>query len=96
MRVVGMTNDQIFRTLLIEGGMIGLVSGILGVLMGLLLSVIAIQGLETVSGLKLSYPFSYLLIIISFVGAIVVATVSAIYPAKKTRQFSVIEAIQYE
>jgi putative ABC transport system permease protein len=96
MRVVGMSADQIFRILLIEGGMIGLVSGILGTLMGVFLSVIAIQGLEVVSGLQLGYPVSPWLIVISFVGAIALATIAGIYPAKKTRQFSVIEAIQYE
>jgi putative ABC transport system permease protein len=96
MRVVGMTADQISRTLLIEGGMIGLVSGILGVLMGLILSAIAINGLAVVSGLELSYPLHLRWIIISFVGAIVVAISAGIYPAKKTQQFSVIEAIQYE
>jgi putative ABC transport system permease protein len=96
MRVVGMTANQISRTLLIEGGVIGLVGGILGILMGLPLSVIAINGLEVVSGLQLSYPHSTLLIIISFTGAVCVAILAGIYPAKKTRQFSVIEAIQYE
>lgn len=96
MRVVGMTTEQISRMLLIEGGMIGLVSGILGVLMGLILSAIAINGLAVVSGLELSYPLPLSWIIICFAGAIVLAISAGIYPARKTRQFSVIEAIQYE
>jgi len=96
LRAVGLTGGQIFKTLVIEGMLIGLVGGILGIIEGLPFAYIVVSGLKHMSNMALPFVFPLIWVKYALFASVSVSVVSCLYPAYKMRNFSVIKSLQYE
>jgi len=94
LRAAGMTRRQVWRSVVVEAGVLGLAGAILGIVLGLVVGammvVLAGGRLEIASGI----PWSILGL--ALVLGVVVAMLAAAYPARIASRLSIVRAVQYE
>jgi ABC-type antimicrobial peptide transport system permease subunit len=98
MKTLGTTNHDISRLFLVESLLIGLVGGIAGIILGLVLGVsvdMLLMMLRGDGGIRLFvFPPFFLLLMLGV--SVVVGLVTGLYPAKRSRDISPLDAIRYE
>ncbi len=94
LRAAGMTRRQVWRSVVVEAGVLGLAGAILGIVLGLVvgaLMVVLTGGrLDVASGIPWSVLGLALLL------GVVVAMLAAAYPARIASRLSIVRAVQYE
>jgi len=103
LKALGSTNNEILRIFMIESGLFGLVGGIIGVVLGTLVSVV-LGALDIISlpmmrggGMGgMSTLVSPQLVITAIVLSTVVGIVSGIMPARAAAKLKPVEALRYE
>jgi putative ABC transport system permease protein len=97
LRILGATTAQIRKLILVEAGLIGILSNITGLALGIVLSLVLIFVINKQSfgwTIQFHWPVSILLAALSFV---YVATVLAgIYPARVAQRLNPIEVVHEE
>ncbi|MFQ5657448.1 MAG: FtsX-like permease family protein [Candidatus Methylomirabilales bacterium] len=97
LRSVGATRRQIFRLILQEAGLLGLLSEILGVVIGLFLALILIHVINKQSfGWSLLFYFSPTILLTSFLLVIVTSLLAGSLAAWRASRLNVAEVITYE
>ena len=94
LRAAGMTRRQVWRSVVVEAGVLGLAGALLGVVLGLVvgaLMVVLAGGRVDVGG---GIPWS--IIGLTMTLGIAVAMLAAAYPARIASRLSIIRAVQYE
>lgn len=98
MKTLGTTNHDISRLFLVESLLIGLVGGVAGIILGLVLGTSVdslLMLLRGDGGIKLFvFPPFFLLLMLGV--SVVVGLVTGLYPAKRSRDISPLDAIRYE
>ncbi len=94
LRAAGMTRRQVWRSVVVEAGILGLAGAILGIVLGLvigaLMVVLAGGRVDVATGI----PWS--IIGLALVLGVVVAMLAAAYPARIASRLSIVRAVQYE
>ncbi len=94
LRATGMTRRQVWRSVVVEAGVVGVAGGLLGVVvgvgLGLALSVAA--GVPVDGGVAVPWPT----IVFALVLAIALAMLAAAYPARLAARISIPAAVAYE
>jgi putative ABC transport system permease protein len=94
LRAAGMTRRQVWRSVVVEAGILGLAGALLGIVLGLvvgaLMVVLAGGRIDVATGI----PWS--IIGLALVLGVVVAMVAAAYPARIASRLSIVRAVQYE
>lgn len=96
LRVVGMTSSQLRRMFLFEGLFVGGLGGLLAVLLGVPLGFAAISALIVVSAFELSFALPVGYLAWTWLGAVLVSALAALYPARAAAHMSSAESIHYE
>ncbi len=96
LQVLGMTGPQILKMVIIEGLFIGKIGGLLAIFLGIPLGWVSIQALNMLSVFKVNLLLSGKLFGLIFLGAILVSTVAAFYPALIGFRLKTSESIHYE
>lgn len=96
LRVLGMTTDQIRKMLLLEGAFVGLLGGTLAVLVGVPLGLGAIAALKVVSAFDVHFALPWFYPPLTIAGAIGIALLAALYPARKAASARSAEFVHYE
>ena len=94
LRAAGMTRGQVWRSVVVEAGIVGLSGAVMGVASGILIGfvMVALAGGRTdVVGLV---PWA--IVGVSIVLGVAVAMLAAAYPAHVASRISIIRAVQYE
>jgi putative ABC transport system permease protein len=94
LRAAGMTRDQVWRSVVVEAGVLGLAGALLGIVLGLIvgaLMVVLAGGRLDVAG-GIPWP----IIGVALVLGVVVAMLAAAYPARLASRLSIVRAVQYE
>jgi ABC-type antimicrobial peptide transport system permease subunit len=91
-----MTGPQILKMILIEGLFIGKIGGLLAIFLGIPLGWVSIQALNMLSVFKVNLILSTKLFGLIFLGAILVSTLAAFYPALIGFRLKTSESIHYE
>ena len=96
LRAVGTSRPQIRRMVLVESATLSLVAFVLALPLGLLLSVLTVNGISDAFGFEVAYvyPASWLPALMVFGGA--VAILAAIAPGRRAARLQVVGALQYE
>ncbi|MGB0714032.1 MAG: ABC transporter permease, partial [Gammaproteobacteria bacterium] len=95
-RVVGMSNGQMIRLLLIEGSLIGLVGAVLSAALGSILGAVSVAFLDGFTLFELAYEPSGRLLLLTSLGVIGVCLLAALYPALAATRVSSAESLHYE
>jgi putative ABC transport system permease protein len=94
LRAAGMTRRQVWRSVVVEAGVLGLAGALLGIVLGLvigaLMVVVAGGRLDVAGGI----PWS--IIGLALVLGVAVAMLAAAYPALIASRLSIVRAVQYE
>jgi len=94
LRAAGMTRDQVWRSVVVEAGVLGLAGALLGSVVGLvvgaLMVVLAGGRLDVAAGVP--WP----MIGVALVLGVAVAMLAAAYPARLASRLSIVRAVQYE
>jgi putative ABC transport system permease protein len=96
LRSLGMTRRQIMKMVLAEAGMLGLAGGLIGVLLGLVMSQSVIRSMNSMGGFSMAFVFSVSGAAASLIMAFLVSQVAAWWPARRASGLRIIEAIQFE
>jgi putative ABC transport system permease protein len=94
LRAAGMTRRQVWRSVVVEAGITGLVGAICGVLTGLV-----VGGLMVVLAggrLDIAVAVPWLAVGVAVVGGVTLAMLAAAYPARLASSVSIVRAVGYE
>lgn len=96
LRVLGMTALQIRKMLLLEGAFVGLLGGTLAVMLGVPLGLGSLAALQLVSTFDVRFELPPHYAVLTVVGAVVVAVLAALYPARQAANARSAESVHYE
>ena len=96
LRVSGMTVDQIKKMLLLEGAFVGLLGGTLAVVLGVPLGLGSLAALKLVSAFEVSFELPLHYVALTIAGAVAVAVIAALYPARRAGSARSAESVHYE
>lgn len=97
LRSIGMLRKQVFKVVLIESMLLGLVGGILGCIGGVVMGWSSLEGFVRADyGSSTAYYFPYSSIIWALLLSVSVAAFSGIYPALRAAKINITEALAYE
>jgi ABC-type transport system, involved in lipoprotein release, permease component len=94
LRAAGMTRRQVWRSVVVEAGILGLAGAILGVVLGLI-----VGGLMVVLAggrLDVAADVPWQIVGLSLLLGVAVAMLSAAYPARLASRLPIVRAVQYE
>ena len=95
LRATGMTRPQVWRMVVVEAGVLGVVGAILGCVTGLVVGAVMIA-LAGGGGLRLPLEPDWRALAIAAAFGIVVAMLAAAWPARLAARVSIVRAVQYE
>ncbi len=95
-KALGATKDDILKQFLLESVILTGVGGVIGIIVGALLSFVAALGLSQVLAMDWGFVFSVPAALIGISVSVLVGLVFGIYPAKEAAKKSPIEALRYE
>jgi putative ABC transport system permease protein len=94
LRAAGMTRDQVWRSVVVEAGVLGLAGALLGIALGL---VVGAQMVVMAGGkVDLAAGVPWPIIGLALVLGVAVAMLAAAYPARIASRLSIVRAVQYE
>jgi putative ABC transport system permease protein len=96
LKTLGVDRSQMFRLLLAEGMVIGLVGGLLAVLLGTALGMVSVSFLDSFTLFEYNYVWSTTETLSIVLFAVFTCCLSAIYPAMVATKVSTAESLHYE
>jgi putative ABC transport system permease protein len=90
-----MTRRQVWRMVVVEAGIVGVMGAVLGGLTGMLVGVLMI-GLATGTAGLAAIEIPWLVLGLAAIFGIAVAMLAAAYPARVASRMSMVRALQYE
>ena len=96
MKAVGAKNSEIFGIFLFESGFLGFIAGVIGVLLGWIISLLAGSILASLGWSFLSPYFSYELFIGLILFATITGAISGVIPALTASKTNTVDALRYE
>jgi putative ABC transport system permease protein len=95
LRATGMTRRQVWRMVVVEAGILGIVGAIIGCTTGIVAGQVMI-GLAGGGSLRLPFEPDWRTILVTAVFGIVVAMLAAVWPARLASRMSIVRAVQFE
>ncbi len=96
LRSIGMTRGQVISMILAEAGAMGAVGAVFGLGFGILLSRVFVEGMQQLSGYRLTFALPLEAVLNGILIAFLVSQIAALYPAWRASRVNVIEAIKHE
>jgi len=94
MKAIGAKNSQIFLQFFFESGMLGFMGGLVGAVLGTLISVAGISGINGFLGSEMSPVIDPILIGGALLGSFIVGSVAGIVPAMSAARQNPVEALR--
>jgi putative ABC transport system permease protein len=89
-----MTRRQVWRSVVVEAGVLGLAGAILGIVLGVVVGAIMVVVTGGRPDLAAGIPWS--IVGLALVLGVTVAMLAAAYPARIASRLSIVRAVQYE
>lgn len=96
LRSIGMTRRQIIRMILAEAGAMGAAGAVFGVGFGFLLARVLVDGMQQMSGYRLTFEMPAGAVLNGVLIAFLVSQLAALYPAWRASRVNIVEAIKHE
>ncbi len=94
MKAIGAKNSQVFMQFFFESGMLGFIGGLIGVILGTLIGVAGIVGINSFLGSELSPTIDFVLIGGALAGSFVIGAAAGIVPAMNAAKQNPVEALR--
>lgn len=94
MKAVGARNRSIFFLFLIESGVLGLLGGIIGVILGTLISYAGIAGINGFLGSSIAPSLDFVLILGALAASTIIGAASGITPAMRAASHNPVDALR--
>ncbi|MBT6690030.1 ABC transporter permease [archaeon] len=94
MKAIGATNYQVFLQFFFESGLLGFIGGLVGVILGTIVSSLGIIGINNFIGAELGLNFDFVLIGGALFGSFVVGAVAGVVPAMNAAKQDPVEALR--
>jgi putative ABC transport system permease protein len=94
LRAAGMTRRQVWRSVVVEAGVLGLAGAILGIVLGVVVGALMVVVTGGRPDVAAGIPWS--IVGLALVLGVTVAMLAAAYPARIASRLSIVRAVQYE
>lgn len=94
MKAIGAKNSNIFMLFLIESGVFGLFGGVIGVILGSIISLVGILGINRFLGSSISPSINITLIVVTLIASTIIGAVSGITPAMQAAKENPADALR--
>ncbi len=94
LRAAGMSRSQVWRSIVVEAGVLGLAGALLGIMVGLGIGALMVVSTGDTPDLGTSVPWA--IIGLTLVIGVGLAMLAAAYPARIASRLSIVRAVQYE
>jgi len=94
MKAIGGTNWQVFLQFFFESGLLGLIGGLVGIILGTLISAAGIIGINNFIGSDMGVTVDFVLIISALLGSFIVGATAGIVPAMNAAKQDPVEALR--
>lgn len=94
MKAIGAKNSDIFYLFFIEAGLLGLIGGLLGVIVGELISYLGTSAINSFLGSEMKPEINFILIAAALLGSFILGSLSGIVPALKAAKENPVEALR--
>jgi len=96
MKAIGATNFDVMFLFLVESMIVGVIGGLLGIIIGSILSMGAARIITTTIGLAFHSVISPTLLVGVVIFSVIVGCISGLYPAWRASRLDPVEALRYE
>jgi putative ABC transport system permease protein len=96
LRAIGATRGQVWKTIVAEALLLSAMGTAFGILAGLYLSYVFVQGLSAGGFLKMAYTFPLNGVLAAIAAGLIFGVIAALFPARQAAQMEIIEALRYE
>lgn len=96
LRAIGATRSQVWKTIVAEALLLASLGTALGILAGLYLSYVFVQGVATAGLFKMSYTFPFAGVLAAIAAGLIFGVIAALLPARQASGMAIIRALRYE
>ncbi len=96
LRAIGATRNQVWKTIVAEALLLSALGTALGILAGLYLSYVFVQGMTAGGYLKMAYTFPLAGVLAAIAAGLIFGVLAALLPARQASGMEIIKALRYE
>jgi putative ABC transport system permease protein len=96
LRAIGATRGQVWKTIVAEALLLASLGTAFGILAGLYLSFVFVQGLSASGIFKMAYVFPLAGVLAAIAAGLIFGVLAALVPARQASQMEIIKALRYE
>jgi putative ABC transport system permease protein len=96
LRAIGATRGQVWKTIVAEALLLASLGTAFGILAGLYLSYVFVQGLSASGIFKVAYTFPLAGVLAAIAAGLVFGVIAALLPARQASSMEIIKALRYE
>ncbi len=96
LRAIGATRGQVWKTIVAEALLLSALGTAFGILAGLYLSYVFVQGLNVAGYMKMAYTFPLDGVLAAIAAGLIFGVLAALLPARQASSMEIIRALRYE
>jgi putative ABC transport system permease protein len=96
LRAIGATRGQVWKTIVAEALLLSAMGTAFGILAGLYLSYLFVEGLTAGGYMKMAYTFPLAGVLAAIAAGLIFGVIAALMPARQASQMEIIKALRYE
>jgi len=96
LRAIGATRGQVWKTIVAEALLLSAMGTAFGILAGLYLSYVVVQGMGAAGFMKMAYTFPLTGVLAAMATGLIFGVLAALMPARQASQMQIIQALRYE
>jgi putative ABC transport system permease protein len=96
LRAIGATRNQVWKTIVAEALLLSALGTAFGILAGLYLSYVFVQGMAAAGFMKMAYTLPLAGVLSAIAAGLIFGVVAAILPARQASKMEIIQALRYE
>ncbi len=96
LRAIGATRSQVWKTVVAEALLLSAMGTAFGILAGLYLSYVFVEGLSAGGYMKMAYTFPLAGVLAAIAAGLIFGVIAALLPARQASHMGIIEALRYE
>ena len=96
LRAIGSTRSQVWKTIVAEALLLSALGTALGILAGLYLSYVFVQGMNASGVFKMGYVFPFAGVLAAVAAGLIFGVIAALVPARQASNMEIVKALRYE